>query len=679
MIYRSEEKRADYYPPVLGNGDIAFSVDAEGCLGYETADFGGEGVKTTLNGGWLIRAGRRINRAFNTEAKLLPFGRFFCEAGEKRESFTQELDEKTARVISSARYSSGFKTETVSLIHPQRNIYALKKTVSRDCCLKFSYELKGYDPFISDAIRGVETSKAANGFDVDFYMVGSENIKGRLKMFVDRAIQVTVDGNKAVLAVNVKAGESVCLYLLLQDSLDGDYEAILNENVGYINKVGFDGVVNDTAEEWAKYYSNGYVKTGDTSIDRVYLTALYHLKCYTTKWSIPVGLNMACWHAGYFAFDEYYSCLGLLGAGQLELARRVPEFRLVKCLKKAIAFQHHTFMHEPKAAKFMWITEEHGAEMASHGFWNDHIFHMAVIALGAFECYEYSGDIEALKRYYPLISACAAFYVNQSVYTHPDGSVTVGKCTDLERLGPSRENPFMTSCGVIKTLEFLVKAADALKVDKDFRDECEKKAGELRSSLPNDGEKYVPFVGCEQKSIGVFSGKYPFNVLENDDEMMLNAWNDYVADEEQFGNMYSMGGGVSSWYAAWKAAANARAGLGKAAYDYIKQSCLSVGVFNEMFEINEPGQVMYRPWFTTAAGVFMCAVNDMLLQSDGENITLLPAFGGEVKDLSFKLRAKGGVTVEAVFQNGELKRVELTDAAHGVERFKVYYKGDRVK
>ena len=189
----------------------------------------------------------------------------------------------------------------------------------------------------------------------------------------------------------------------------------------------------------------------------------------------------------------------------------------------------------------------------------------------------------------------------------------------------------------------------------------------------------MPFLGCEQRSIGVFSGKYPFDVLENGDEMMLNAWNDYVANEEQFGNMYSMGGGVSSWYAAWKAAANARAGFSDKAYQYAKQSCLSVGVFCEMFEINEPGRVMYRPWFTTAAGVFMCAVNDMLLQSDGENITILPAFGGEVKDISFKLRAKGGVTVEAVIQNGQLKKVELIDAVGGAARFRVYYKGNRVK
>ena len=678
MLYESKTNRKDYYPPILGNGDIAFSVDAEGCLGYNAADFGAEGTKTALSGGWIIRAGRRINRAFDTEAKLLPFGRLFFEKKQKPLFFSQELDVRKAQVRSRCEYPDGLKTQTVGIIHPSRNIYALKKTVSTDTCIKFRYELNGYDRFVENAIRHVDVTAAKNGIKVDYFMVGSEEIRGSLRLFFDRTAEVRCNGNEAVISSEMAAGESVCLYLCLEDSLDGDFEAILDENIKYISTVGFDGIAKDTTAEWKSYYANGYVKTGDERIDSVYETALYHLKCYTTKWSIPVGLNMSCWHAGFFAFDEYYSLLGLLGADQLDLARRVPEFRLNSCLKRAIAFQHHTFKNEPKAARFMWITEEHGAEMASHGFWMDHIFHMAVIALGAFECFEYSGDIELLKRYYPLILSCATFYVNQSVYTHPDGSVTVGKCTDLERLGPSRENPFMTSCGVIKTLECLVKAADILGVDKGFRDECEQKAAGLRKTLPNDGEKYVPFLGCEQRSIGVFSGKYPFDVLENDDRLMLNAWEDYVKNEERFGNMYSMGGGVSSWYAAWKAAANARAGFGDKAYRYLKQACLSVGAFCEMFEINEPDRVMYRPWFTTAAGVFMCAVNDMLLKSDGKNITLLPAFGGEVKDLSFKLRTKGGVTVEAAFKNGRLTELALSSETVDADSFNVFYRGERV-
>ena len=74
-----------------------------------------------------------------------------------------------------------------------------------------------------------------------------------------------------------------------------------------------------------------------------------------------------------------------------------------------------------------------------------------------------------------------------------------------------------------------------------------------------------------------------------------------------------------------------------------------------MFEINE--QTVYmRPWFTTASGIFITAVNEMLLQSDGSTIKILPAFPHS-ENLSFKLAAKGGIVVEASVQNGNLEKV----------------------
>ena len=46
------------------------------------------------------------------------------------------------------------------------------------------------------------------------------------------------------------------------------------------------------------------------------------------------------------------------------------------------------------------------------------------------------------------------------------------------------------------------------------------------------------------------------------------------------------------------------------------------------------------PSFTAGAG------SEMLIQSDGENIYLLPALGEEFSAVSFKLSVKGGAVVE---------------------------------
>ena len=46
----------------------------------------------------------------------------------------------------------------------------------------------------------------------------------------------------------------------------------------------------------------------------------------------------------------------------------------------------------------------------------------------------------------------------------------------------------------------------------------------------------------------------------------------------------------------------------------------------------------------------------MLLQTEGNVIKILPAFHHKI-DVSFKLAAKGGITVEATVKDGELKKI----------------------
>lgn len=44
----------------------------------------------------------------------------------------------------------------------------------------------------------------------------------------------------------------------------------------------------------------------------------------------------------------------------------------------------------------------------------------------------------------------------------------IGKCTDIERLGPAVENPFLTSCGAIYNFEIAARAADILGIDAEY-------------------------------------------------------------------------------------------------------------------------------------------------------------------------------------------------------------------
>ncbi len=99
----------------------------------------------------------------------------------------------------------------------------------------------------------------------------------------------------------------------------------------------------------------------------------------------------------------------------------------------------------------------------------------------------------------------------------------------------------------------------------------------------------------------------------------------------------------------------------------------------EAFEINEQSATV-RPWFTTAAGVFASAVNEMLLQSDENNIYLLPATPKELQTVSFKLLAKGGAIVEADIKNGELKKLDISFLPTATPKeYNIYLNGKKIK
>lgn len=655
MVYQSTEERACYFPPILGNGEISLSPDCEGGTAYEKKDFPAIDVAPS---GCIFRAGRRLPILPNrTPAKILSFGTLGFDRGVKPDVWQQELISEKGIVESQCHYPDGATVASTAFIHPHCNLYALEKRFSGPMgTARFTYTLGGYDADSDRAFSSVRIRKIKNGAKLSFVLQGQDVYTGEVLLWTEQPAQVDVHGRTVILTCQDDAQDRFTLYLCLEDDLYGQAPEKINHGVRLdAARKGFSGLRLETEKEWAAYFAQGFVETGDREADAIYHTCLYHLKCWTTRWSIPVGLNDCSWDGKFFAFDEYYSYLGLLGANRTELARHVPAFRLEVCLEKAI--QRASKLGEDEA-RYRWETNEYGDEVGLPGFWYEHIFHIALIALGAFEYYEHTQDRPFLEKCYPMIRACAQFYTRHMLYQDANGRIYLGKCTDLERLGSSVENPFFSACGVIKTLETLSKAAEILDVDPAYRAECREKAAKLRESLPHEEGRYVPYAGCTQKSIAVFAGKFPFDVLANDDPLQAAAWEDFIANEGEYGNMYKVGRQVSPWYACWKAEGFARIGHGEEAYASLCQAYASTGVFHEMFEINEPGKI-YRPWFTTAAGIFLSSVNEMLLQGDGNTLNLLPAWPCLPERLAFRLSAKGGAIVDFAIEAGKVKKLDI--------------------
>jgi len=128
----------------------------------------------------------------------------------------------------------------------------------------------------------------------------------------------------------------------------------------------------------------------------------------------------------------------------------------------------------------------------------------------------------------------------------------------------------------------------------------------------------------------------------------LRAMRDYLEYEDIYGNMYATGRGVCSWYGGWKAVAFSRLGMAEEAAASLEYVAARTGNFGEVYEIgSRETNTFYRPWFTTAAGMYMNALNEMLLQPDGCEITLAPGLSAKYDSFTFTLASHGDVKLTA--------------------------------
>lgn len=682
MIYNSDMNLEYYFPPILGNGDISLAPDCEGTLNYTVSDYEEKGVK-----GFDGMVARCARRTANTKAlirsRLFSLGKFIFNEGSEIVKWSQELIATEGIVKSMCSYKDGTDIHTECFIHPTVNIYAVNKTFAGIGSRAVSYDfiLEGFNEATMELENIIYTKFENNEAIVGFKLYGVNVYTGEIHITMDKAFNAVEIENGVRLEFEVSDSESVAMFYYLEDNYESkDFKKDIEELKSKIDALGFDGLKTECVANFKEFFELGYVNTPDKTLNEIYKVALYGLKCYTTKYSIAIGLNNAYWDGKFFAFDEYYSFYGLLTSNRAELAKRVPTFRKDVALDKAIklATDCHKTEKTEEMVKFLWETDEEGwVEMSPIGPWLDHVFHMPTVGIGAYEYYEFTKDKEFLASCYRMIRACAKYFTKYMVYRDSD-RLYIGKCTDLERLGAAAENPFMTSCGAIRLLEVCADASEILGIDEEYREECRYVASKLYESLPVENGMYVPLKNCTQKSIAVFAGKYPFYAIKDNDEKLIKAWEDFEENGAKFGNMYPGGTNISSWYACWKAESYARAKFADKAYGALKESYKSVGVFNELFEINEPG-IRIKPWFSTAHGMFISSVNEMLIQSDEKRVYLLPAFPDMDGEISFKLAVKGGSVAEVKVNDNKLEKVVITqDGKDVTSKYEIFFKDKKI-
>lgn len=442
------------------------------------------------------------------------------------------------------------------------------------------------------------------------------------------------------------------------------------EDGTFVTFISFDSPYSGTYAElesrhvaaWSSYYDASHVELPEKWLMRMRNMAEYQMRCCVTDWSIPVGLFPSHWNGRIFAFDEMYGVQGLLSAGHFAEARRAADFRFATLPQAQQRVKHASQKFFGYGARWNWEGMEYDAtEGSPQGFWLDHIFHMAAISRTCHLTALFIDDANYLRhKAYPVMRECARFFRSQFVYDGPNGSAFIGKCTDLERLGPARDRPYMTTCGVILTFRDCADAASSLLVDSEEAADWLETAARLEKSLPEkDGCFAATANDLEAISMGTLAGYFPFPIFPKGHPRQTATVEFFLAHGAKGGNMYPHGVKICPWYAATMAIAALRAGKGEKALPLLREAARSSGVWGEYWEINEPGVAEFRPWFMTAAGTCLYAIDQMLLQDADGECRIGAGVPSEWTDYAFRLPSENGCVVEFAVRGGKPARLIL--------------------
>ena len=588
ITYSSQsERKRHYVPPALGNGILSMQLDMQGCMKQK------EYCSMVPQ---IVKCGRRYE---DQSAKLIRFGYFdeeLPEAGPLK-SFCQTLDLDHALCECFCTYASGLEVKSTVFCHLQRQVIAIRKEFSRPIDYTFHYSFPD-GPFLQLSREGNGLIRYSSGRGKGLVQIASPMM----------SIRNPEDCPPSRTCLEAKACRSAEIFLSFDEELS--------------HEDTFDRLFAAHCVNWKQFWSESFIRIPDEDIMKMYMTAQYHLKISSTPWSLPIGLFPLHWEGRFFGYDEIYTHGALLTSGHYEEALKIDHFRF-SMLDQAIGRTCYAAIcpEENRAARFPWETREDGSEGAPPGFWMDRYIHVANIAFSAWEAWCFTGNKELLeKELYKLIRACAEYIRRSGVYVDSMKGPYIGKCTDMERFGEFIERPYSTTCGAIAVFRAAAACAEILHKDAELQKKWKSLGVRLVESLPRQEDRYVPYESCPQRSIAMYHGLFPYGVIPADDPFQERAIADAQAHFQEFGGQYFSGRQLSAWYAGVIATAEVRRGNWEKALQLIAEAAKdSTGCFYECFEVYERKKL---PWFTTASGALIRAVNELLLYAEKHHIEL---------------------------------------------------------
>lgn len=401
---------------------------------------------------------------------------------------------------------------------------------------------------------------------------------------------------------------------------------------------------------WQQFWSVSQVRFFEEPLDTIRRTSLYALRCSVSPSYLPAGYLSTLWE-GRTLHDEYFTFMGLISSNYVELASRIPNYRLR-------TLPHAEWRSQGHGTYYSWEATETGEESAPYGHWVDEQYRHGQFSEACWRLYLHTGRREVLQRFYPVIRGCAEWLAYDALERDEQGRLKVRMITDINEEVIDARNPVYTGAAVYRALENAARAAEILGVDDAERPEWRKLAEELRPNFPKeaDGQTYAY---CENVKTPPDSANlgmvYPFSFEVNSPTARRTF-------DKAF-EVYRTGGKGTPdivWSNTWMWTLSRLATISfyqnraDAGWEVLQAVPRTVGPFlapNEHFN-KEDG--VFLPWYTSGAGSFIYSTNAMLVQVyDEGGAILFPAVPKGLKRAEFtNLLASNGVTVSGRIQAG---------------------------
>lgn len=289
-----------------------------------------------------------------------------------------------------------------------------------------------------------------------------------------------------------------------------------------------------------------------------------------------------------------------------------------------------------------------------------------------FEYYEYTLDIEFLKdTALPIMKKACEFYLDL-ICEDENGNLIVTPSASPEnefKFGSNNVSLAKTSTImntiVLNSFREYIKGCDALGISDDFYNKVLEATNRINTfKVGSQGqllewEEEYEERDIHHRHVSHLIGLHPFNIInENDMPEIFNACKKTLEIRGDDG---------TGWSLAWKINFYARLKNGEKALKLLNRQLKPVisrkksyynyggggGTYPNLFDAHPPFQIDGN--FGAASGI-----NEMLVQSDGKNIYLLPALpkawdSGCVKGIS----VKGNATIDFSWENGKIKEYKL--------------------